>query len=72
MQFDTLLARADDETLQALIGAPALRLMWLLDPALVTPATLRDVATRLHGRQGLLAKDDKRRRLFDQIGRAHV
>ena len=43
MTFDRLLARADDETLQTLLGPTAVRLMLALDRALATPTNLRRV-----------------------------
>ena len=67
MQFDHLLTRAGDATLQGLIGQPALRLLHLLDPSLLQPRRLRNLVVGLHGRTGLLLDAETRRRLLDLL-----
>ena len=39
MRFSDLLSRADDATLQTLLGTPVLRLLRLLDAGMVAPPT---------------------------------
>lgn len=67
MQFDSLLTRAGDETLQALIGTPALRLLHLLDPGLLQPRRLRELAVGLHGRASLLLDAATRTHLLELL-----
>lgn len=43
MNFSTLLSRADDQTLQELIGKPVVRLLRSLDPELARPSRLREL-----------------------------
>lgn len=43
VDFDRLLDRADEETLQEILGAPTVRLLNLLDPKLATPSGLREL-----------------------------
>ena len=45
--FDTLLARADEETLQRLLGRRVLQLLQLLDPELTRPRALRQLLVDL-------------------------
>ena len=56
-----------DSTLQDLIGAPALRLLHLLNPGLLQPQRLRDLVVGLHSRAGLLLNTDTRARLLDLL-----
>ena len=67
MRLDTLLSRADDETLQKLLGGPALRLIMLLDPSLATPTRLRELVIQLHTLPGLLLSSESRALLFDLL-----
>lgn len=67
MQFDHLLTRAGDATLQELVGTPALRLLRLLDPGLLQPRRLRELVVGLHGRPGLLLDAATRGRLLDLL-----
>ena len=46
--YETLLARADEETLGRLVGKPAVGLLRLLDPKLTRASVLRRVVTDLH------------------------
>ena len=63
-RFDTLLARADEETLRQLVGRPAVRLLQLLDPKLTRATVLRQVVTDLHEPSTLLRNPASRSRLL--------
>lgn len=65
MKFDDLLSRADDQTLQALLGGAGMRLITLLDAKLAIPTKLKEVVIGLHSREGLLLSRETRRLLFD-------
>lgn len=52
--FDQLLSRADDDTLQSLLGRPIVRLLTELDSQLGRPSNLRALVTELHAPAGLL------------------
>ena len=67
MRFNELLSRADDETLQCLLGESPLKLILLLDPGLATPTQLRDLILRLYTAEGLLLSWEKRAVLFDLL-----
>lgn len=45
--FESILARADDETLQDLVGRPVLRLLQALDPSLARPSSIRSIIHHL-------------------------
>ncbi len=65
MDFDNLLSRLDDETLQKLVGGDAVRLLMHLDPKLMSPSELRNLVVNLRTRAGLLLSPEDRRILFD-------
>lgn len=65
MDFDNLLSRLDDETLQKLVGGNAVRLLMHLDPKLMSPGELRNLVVNLRTRPGLLSSPEDRRILFD-------
>ena len=67
MQFDFLLSRADDETLQQLLGENPLRLLMLLDPGLATPTRLRELIVGLNSPEGLLRAKKSRHILCDLL-----
>jgi DNA repair protein RadD len=67
MRFSDLLSRADDATLQTLLGAPVLRLLRLLDANMVAPSRLRALLTELRGEAGLLADAQCRALLIDML-----
>jgi len=67
MNFDSLLYRADDQTLQTLIGSPAIRLLQLLDSGIATPSRLRDLLIELRTREGLLLDKNSRNLLIDLL-----
>jgi DNA repair protein RadD len=67
MQFDLLLSRADDATLQRLLGEAPMRLLMALDPGLATPARLRELVISLNSREGLLQSKESRNILFDLL-----
>ncbi|MBA3546095.1 MAG: DEAD/DEAH box helicase family protein [Nannocystis sp.] len=67
MNFESLLARADDETLQDLLGRPAVRLLAALDPALTRASSLRDLVTGLRSSAELLRDKASRRALTDLL-----
>lgn len=62
--FETLLARADEETLGQLVGGPTVRLLRMLDPRLARAGVLRQVVTELHDPSSLLRDPDARERLL--------
>ena len=67
MEFNNLLSRADDETLQTLLGSAALRLIMLLDRTLATPTRLRELLLGLRGPEGLLLDADSRALLLELL-----
>ncbi len=62
-----MLSRADDGTLQVLLGNAAVRLIKLLDPSLVTPSRLREILMELHTPASLLLTKDSRAMLLDLL-----
>ncbi len=70
VDFGALLARADDEALQELVGPAAVRLLTLLDPALAKPSALREVLLGLRTPHDLLTDGKARAHLFDVMPRA--
>lgn len=67
MRFNELLSRADDETLQLLLGESPMKLILILDPGLATPKQLKDLILRLYTMEGLLLSPEKRAILFDLL-----
>ena len=67
LNFDDLLSRADEETLQTLFGSAAFRLVKLLDSRLVTPTNLREVLVSIYSRESLLLSKDSRTILFELL-----
>jgi superfamily II DNA or RNA helicase len=64
MIFEELLARAAEPTLQALVGRAGTRLLHLLDPELMQPDRLREIALGLRTPQELLIDPEIRRELL--------
>ena len=60
-----MLARADDEILQTLLGSAGMRLITLLDLRLATPTKLKDVVIGLYSREGLLRSREARNLIID-------
>lgn len=67
LTIETVLSRADDETLSNLIGQSAMKLIMALDPRIATPSNLREIAIRVHSREGLLLSKESRALLFDLL-----
>lgn len=67
MRFEDLLSRADDETLQLLLGAAPMKLLLALDPKLATPRQIRDLILRIHTAEDLLISRESRSILFDVL-----
>ena len=67
IHFDDLLNRADDETLQKLVGKRAVALLNAIDPSLIKPRKLRAVLIQLYNRIGLLRDKNARNELFDLL-----
>lgn len=67
ISFDSVLNRADDETLQALIGRESLRLLGAIDETLTVPSRLRQIVLGLRRPAGLLMETDSRRLLLDLL-----
>lgn len=70
--FDQLLSRADDETLQHLVGPHPVRLLSAIDPHLATPASLRRICMQLHSAEALLEEPESRSRLLTLLPRDHA
>ena len=64
ISFETLLARADEQTLGRLVGGAAVRLLRLLDPGLASAGVLRQMVTELHDPSSLLRDPDAREGLL--------
>ncbi|MFE4105849.1 DEAD/DEAH box helicase [Almyronema epifaneia] len=67
MNFDDFLSRADDLTLQQLLGKPALDLIVLLDSSLASPKQVRRLLVNLRSRTGLLRDRFSYRLLIDLL-----
>lgn len=67
IRFESLLSRADEKTLEALIGAESLRLLHTIDEQLALPSRLRNVVLDLRSPQDLLTSKEARRLLFDLL-----
>jgi superfamily II DNA or RNA helicase len=67
MKFDDLLSRADDETLQNLLGSAVLRSLKLLDPTLTSPSRLREILLELHSPESLLLNEATRKQLLELL-----
>jgi DNA repair protein RadD len=67
MHFDHLLARADESTLEALLGSATLRVLDALDRNLSQPSNLKRVVRELHGPEGLLGSARLRPLLLDLL-----
>ena len=70
--FHELLTRADDETLQHLVGTPAIRLLSALDPQLSTPVNLRRTCLRLHTPAALLSDPESRSLILSLLRPEHA
>ncbi len=64
MKFDVLLLRADNETLQKLLGSATVHLLQLLDSSLTTPNRLREILLSLHSPENLLLFKESRNLIF--------
>jgi DNA repair protein RadD len=64
LRFDSLLSKADRETLQKLLGSATVRLLQLLDSSLTTSNRLREILLNLHSPESLLLSKESRDRLF--------
>lgn len=56
MDFDQLFSRVDEETLQNILGRPALRVITTLDSSLAIPSRLREIIVGLYTKEGMLAE----------------
>ena len=65
--FNDLLARADDETLQEIVGSSAVSLLSALDHQLATPSRLRRTCLQLHPPEALLRDRSVRKKLLLQL-----
>ena len=70
--FNQLLSRADDETLQYLVGPHAVRLLDALDPQLAAPAKLRQTCLQLHSPEALLTDAESRSYLLSLLRPEHA
>lgn len=67
MNFNDLLSKADEETLQQLLGSETFHLLKLLEHNLVHPSKLREILLTLHTPEELLLSKEKRDLIFDLI-----
>lgn len=67
MNFASFLTRADEEVLQALLGAKVIRLLRALDSDRLSQGRLRDLLLAQRSPQDLLTKADSRRLLLDLL-----
>jgi superfamily II DNA or RNA helicase len=67
VNFDELLARAAEPTLQMLVGRPGVRLLAQLDPEMIQPGKLREVALGLTSPQQMLLEPESRRELLSLL-----
>lgn len=67
MEFRSLLSRADEHTLQTLIGRRAVRLLAKLDPSTVRPSNLQHLLLKLRPPIELLRDADARSQLLDLL-----
>lgn len=64
MEFEQLLSRADDQTLQQIVGPPNVKLLNLLDDSLSYPSELRRICLKLHSPAELLRNQATRKQLL--------
>lgn len=67
MNFDDILSRADDETLQAILGSDVIRLLKVLDSSLATPTRLKEILIGLHSPESLLRSKEYRKLLIELL-----
>jgi superfamily II DNA or RNA helicase len=67
MEFSSLLARADEKVLEALIGRDSLRLLHSIEEELTLPSSLREIVVDLRSPQNLLTDAESRSYLFDLL-----
>lgn len=67
MNFDNFLTRADDETLQEILGGRVVRLLGILDQSLLMPSKLRAALLNLYSRDELLLNKKSRALLLDLL-----
>ena len=72
MRFTDLLSRADDETLQLLLGKAPMKLLLTLAPQLATPQQIRNLILRIYSAEGLLLSTEKRQILLDLLPRENA
>lgn len=65
--FNELLTRCDDETLQELVGQPAVRLLNILDPQLITLSNLRRICLQINSPYTLLKNPETRCKLLEKL-----
>lgn len=64
MNFNNLVSKVDEETLQQLLGSATFQLLKLLEPNLVHPSKLREILLTLHTPEELLISKQHRNLLF--------
>ena len=69
MNLNEVLARADDESLEQIVGKPVVRLLNLLDPILARPSRLRELVTGFRTGTELLSDQRTRNILVDLLTR---
>ena len=67
MNFKDLLSKANEETLQQLLGSATYQLLQLLEPKLTHPSKLQEVLLTLHTPEQLLLSKEKRDLLFNLV-----
>lgn len=72
LSFDSLIARADEETLRDLLGPAATRLLLQLDPELTKPSRLRELLVAIRTPTDLIRNHRSRRVLFGMLSSAQA
>jgi DNA repair protein RadD len=67
LNLHSLFSRADDQSLQTLLGGPALELILLLDVGLTSPGKIVDLIFDLYSPQGLLSELKSRNIIIDLL-----
>lgn len=67
MNLRKLFSRADDESLQTLLGGPAMELIQLLDSRLASPANITNLIFDLYSPQGLVTESKSRNIIVEML-----
>jgi len=67
INFDQLLSRLDEETVQDILGKSTIELITLLDPNYNSPSKLKDLLVNIHGADGILLSKEIRNKIYDVL-----